>query len=90
MRLVDRAVNNTADGKPSDSSAFIYEPDTALPLSQLADCSRASNCIGATHLSADCSGWALKPEYTTAERHFLKRHLGKLRHPRETPEPLPN
>lgn len=28
-----------------------------------------------TYISPDCSGCALKPQCTTAEHHFLKRHL---------------
>ena len=75
----NRAVNNQADGKLFDRSAFTYEPDTdsyrcpagrALIRKQL---NRRKRNV--TYMSSDCSGCALKPQCTTAERRFIKRHL---------------
>lgn len=61
----NRAVNNQADGKLFDRSAFTYESDT--------DSYRCP--AGRSLMSSDCSGCALKPQCTTAERRFVKRHL---------------
>ena len=75
----NRAVNNQADGKLFDRSAFTYEPDTdsyrcpagrSLVRKQLHR--RKRNVV---YVSSDCSGCALKPQCTTAERRFIKRHL---------------
>jgi transposase len=75
----NRAVNNRGDGRLFDRSAFIYEPDTdsyrcpagrSLVRKQLHRRKR-----NVTYVSSDCSGCALKPQCTTAERRFLKRHL---------------
>ena len=75
----NRAVNNQADGKLFDRSAFSYEPDTdsyrcpagrSLIRKQLHRRKR-----NVTYMSPDCSGCPLKPQCTTAERRFLKRHL---------------
>lgn len=75
----NRAVNNRGDGKLFDRSAFTYEPDTdsyrcpagrSLVRKQLHRRKR-----NVTYVSSDCSGCALKPQCTTAERRFLKRHL---------------
>jgi transposase len=75
----NRAVNNQADGKLFDRTAFIYEPGTdsyrcpagrVLVRKQLHRKKR-----NVTYVSPDCSSCALKPRCTTAERRFLKRHL---------------
>jgi transposase len=75
----NRAVNNQADGKLFDRSAFTYEPDTdsyrcpagrSLLRKQLHRRKR-----NVAYMSSDCSGCALKPRCTTAERRFIKRHL---------------
>jgi hypothetical protein len=75
----NRAVNNQADGKLFDRSAFTYEPDTdsyrcpagrVLVRKQLHRRKR-----NVAYISSDCSGCALKPQCTTAERRFIKRHL---------------
>jgi transposase len=75
----NRAVNNRGDGRLFDRSAFVYEPDTdsyrcpagrSLVRKQLHRRKR-----NVTYASPDCSGCALKPQCTTAERRFLKRHL---------------
>ena len=75
----NRAVNNQADGKLFDRSAFTYEPDTdsyrcpagrSLLRKQLHRRKR-----NVTYVSSDCSGCALKPQCTTAKRRFIKRHL---------------
>jgi transposase len=75
----NRAVNNRGDGKLFDRSAFSYQPDTdsyrcpagrSLVRKQLHRRKR-----NVTYVSSDCSGCALKPQCTTAERRFLKRHL---------------
>lgn len=75
----NRAVNNRGDGKLFDRSAFIYELDTdsyrcpagrSLVRKQLHRRKR-----NVTYVSSDCSDCALKPQCTTAERRFLKRHL---------------
>jgi transposase len=75
----NRAVNNRGDGKLFDRSAFTYEPDTdsyrcpaGRPLVRKQLHRRKRNV---TYASSDCSGCALKPQCTTAERRFLKRHL---------------
>ena len=75
----NRAVNNQADGKLFDRSAFIYEPDIdsyrcpagrRLVRKQLHRKKR-----NVTYASTDCSGCALKPRCTTAGRRLIKRHL---------------
>ena len=75
----NRAVNNQADGKLFDRSAFTYESDTdsyrcpagrVLVRKQLHRRKR-----NVAYMSSDCSGCALKPRCTTAERQFIKRHL---------------
>jgi transposase len=75
----NRAVNNRGNGKLFDRSAFIYEPDTdsyrcpagrSLVRKQLHRRKR-----NVAYVSSDCAGCALKPQCTTAERRFLKRHL---------------
>ena len=79
----NRAVNNQADGKLFDRSAFTYEPGTdsyrcpagrSLVRKQLHRRKR-----NVAYMSSDCSGCALKPQCTTAERRFLKRHLDEQR-----------
>jgi transposase len=74
-----RAINNQAGGKLFDRSAFTYAPDTdsyrcpagrSLMRKQLHRRKR-----NVAYMSSDCSGWALKPQCTTAERRFVKRHL---------------
>src|ERR1700730_2799000 len=66
----NRAVNNQADGKLFDRSAFTYEPDTdsyrcpagrSLVRKQLHTRTR-----NVAYVSSDCSGCALKPQCTTA------------------------
>ena len=75
----NRAVNNQADGKLFDRSTFTYEPDTdsyrcpagrSLIRKQLHKLKR-----NVSYMSSDCSGCALKPQCTTAERRLVKRHL---------------
>ena len=75
----NRAVNNQADGKLFDRSAFTYESNTdsyrcpagrSLMRKQLHRRKR-----NVAYMSSDCSGCALKPQCTTAERRFVKRHL---------------
>jgi transposase len=75
----NRAVNNQADGTLFDRSVFIYEPDSdtfrcpagrKLVRKQLHRKKR-----NVAYVALDCSGCALKPRCTTAERRFVKRHL---------------
>ncbi len=75
----NRAVNNQADGKLFDRSAFTYEPDTdsyrcpagrALVRKQL---NRRKRNVA--YMSSDCCGCVLKPQCTTAARRIVKRHL---------------
>lgn len=84
----NRAVNNRGDGKLFDRSAFIYEPDTdsyrcpagrSLVRKQLHRRKR-----NVTYMSSDCSGCALRPQCTTAERRLLKTPSGRgCAHPHE-------
>jgi len=75
----NRAVNNQADGKLFDREVFTYEPQTDSYL-----CPAGRSLIrkqlnrhkrNVAYMSSDCSGCALKPQCTTAERRFIKRHL---------------
>jgi transposase len=75
----NRAVNNQADGKLFDRSTFTYEPDTdgyrcpagrSLIRKQLHKLKR-----NVSYMSSDCSGCALKPQCTTAERRLVKRQI---------------
>lgn len=75
----NRAINNRGDGTMFDRSVFVYEPEAdryrcpagrVLVRKQL---HRKKRNI--TYVSLDCSGCILKPQCTTAERRFLKRHL---------------
>ena len=65
----NRAVNNQADGKLFDRSAFIYEPDTDSYRCPAGRSLFASNSPGSkrnvTYGRSDCSGCALKPRCTT-------------------------
>ncbi|TAN09317.1 MAG: IS1182 family transposase, partial [Rhizobiaceae bacterium] len=74
-----RSVNSQGDGTLFDRTAFIYETETdtftcpagrTLVRKQLHRKKR-----NVTYASQDCSGCALKPRCTTAERRFVKRHL---------------
>lgn len=74
-----RSVNNQGDGTLFDRTAFIYEPETdtlvcpagrRLVRKQLHRRKR-----NVTYAAPDCSGCALKPRCTTAERRTVKRHL---------------
>jgi transposase len=75
----NRSSNNQGDGTLFDRSAFIYRPD-----SDTYDCPagrmlvrnhirRRDNCV--LYAAQDCSGCALKPRCTMAERRLLTRHL---------------
>jgi transposase len=75
----NRAVNNQADGRLFDRSAFAYEPDTdsfrcpaGRRLLRKQVHTRKRNIA---YVATDCSGCALKPRCTRAERRFVKRHL---------------
>ena len=74
-----RSVNNQGDGTMFDRTAFIYEPETdtlvcpagrRLVRKQLHRRKR-----NVTYATPNCSGCALKPRCTTAERRTVKRHL---------------
>lgn len=75
----NRAINNQGDGTLFDRSAFVYQKDTdtygcpagrTLVRKQIM---RRDNCV--LYAAQDCSGCALKPRCTTAERRFLTRHF---------------
>jgi Transposase DDE domain len=75
----NRAVNNQGDGDLFDRTAFVYEADSdtfrcpagrKLVRKQLHRKKR-----NVTYMALDCSGCALKPRCTTAERRFVQRHL---------------
>ena len=75
----NRAINNKGDGTLFDRSVFVYEPEAdryrcpagrVLARKQLHRRKR-----NVTYASLDCSGCALKPQCTNADRRFLKRHL---------------
>lgn len=74
-----RSINNQGDGTLFDRTAFTYDADSdslvcpagrKLVRKQLHRRKR-----NVTYASPDCSGCALKPRCTTAERRFVKRHL---------------
>ncbi|MER9544285.1 IS1182 family transposase [Mesorhizobium sp. M0437] len=74
-----RSVNSQGDGTLFDRTAFVHEADTdtlrcpagrTLVRKQLHRKKR-----NVTYVSLDCSNCALKPQCTTAERRFVKRHL---------------
>lgn len=75
----NRAINNQGDGTLFDRSAFTYEPKTdsfRCPAGrQLVRKQLHRRKRNVTYASPDCSGCALKPRCTTAERRFVKRHL---------------
>lgn len=75
----NRSRNNQGDGALFDRSAFVYQPDTdtyrcpaerTLVRKQIM---RRDNCV--IFAAQDCSGCALKPRCTTAERRLLTRHV---------------
>ena len=74
-----RSINNQGDGTLFDRTAFIYEPETdtfTCPAGRtLARKQLHRKKRNVTYASQDCSGCALKPHCTTAERRFVKRHL---------------
>lgn len=75
----NRAINNKGDGTLFDRSLFDYDSAAdayrcpagrTLMRKQIM---RRDNCI--LYAAQDCSGCALKPRCTTAERRFLTRHF---------------
>ncbi len=75
----NRSVNNQGDGTLFDRTAFTYQAETdalicpagrSLTRKQLHRKKR-----NVTYASSDCSGCALKPRCTTAERRHVKRHF---------------
>lgn len=75
----NRAINNQGDGTLFDRSLFDYDGVTdsyrcpagrTLVRKQIM---RRDNCV--LYAARDCSGCALKPRCTTAERRFLTRHV---------------
>jgi transposase len=74
-----RAINNQAGGKLFDRSAFTtrrIRTATACPAGRsLMRKQLHRRKRNVAYMSSDCSGCALKPQCTTAERRFVKRHL---------------
>jgi len=74
-----RSINNQGDGSLFDRTAFTYEPGTdtlVCPVGRrLVRKQLHRNKRNVTYISADCSGCALKPRCTTADRRTVKRHL---------------
>jgi transposase len=74
----NRSTNNQGDGTFFDRSAFLYQPESdtySCPASRRLvrkQIMRRDNCI--LYVAQDCSGCALKPRCTTAERRLLTRH----------------
>jgi transposase len=75
----NRAINNRGDGTLFDRSLFAYDSAAdryrcpagrTLVRKQLM---RRNNCV--VYAAQDCSGCALKPRCTTAERRLLTRHV---------------
>jgi Transposase DDE domain len=75
----NRAINNRGDGTLFDRSLFAYDSAAdryrcpagrTLVRKQLM---RRNNCV--VYAAQDCSGCALKPQCTTAERRLLTRHV---------------
>jgi transposase len=75
----NRAVNNQADGKLFDRSAFTYEPETdtfRCPAGRSLVRKQADrNRRRVVYVSPDCSACSLKPQCTRAERRLVKRHF---------------
>ena len=75
----NRSINNQGDGTLFDRSAFVYRPDSdtySCPAGRTLvrkQIMRRNNCV--LYAAPDCSGCALKPRCTTAERRFLTRHF---------------
>jgi transposase len=74
-----RSINNQGDGTLFDRTAFAYDPATdtlACPaVRTLVRKQLHRKKRNVTYVSQDCSGCALKPACTTAERRTVKRHL---------------
>jgi hypothetical protein len=74
-----RSINNQGDGTFFDRSAFLYQPDSdtySCPAGRRLvrkQIMRRDNCV--LYAAQDCSGCALKPRRTTAERRLLTRHF---------------
>lgn len=75
----NRAINNQGDGTLFDRSAFNYEPDTdsfRCPAGRRLQRKQImSEKPMVVYAATDCSGCALKPQCTHAERRFVTRHL---------------
>lgn len=75
----NRAIDNQGDGTLFDRTTFTYDAGSDSLL-----CPAGRRLVrkqlhrrkrNITYASPDCSGCALKPRCTTAERRFVKRHL---------------
>ena len=75
----NRSTNNQGDGTFFDRSAFLYQPESdtyTCPAGRRLvrkQFMRRDNCI--LYAAQDCSGCALKPRCTSAERRLLTRHF---------------
>lgn len=75
----NRAINNHGDGTLFDRSAFVYDPGSdsfRCPAGrQLVRRQLHRDGTNVVYGSNDCSGCALKPRCTLAQRRFVTRHL---------------
>lgn len=77
----NRSMNNQGDGTLFDRSLFIYDEKTdtfRCPANQTLTRKQVlkhKKAVQYAASAADCSQCPLKPQCTTAERRFLKRHL---------------
>jgi hypothetical protein len=77
--LANRSTNNQGDGMFFDQSAFLYQPESdsyTCPAGRKLvrkQFMRRGNCI--LYPGEYCSGCALKPRCTSAERRLLTRHF---------------
>jgi hypothetical protein len=77
--LANRSTNNQGDGMFFDRSAFLYRPESDGYLCPAGrklvrkQFMRRGNCI--LYPGEYCSGCALKPRCTSAERRLLTRHF---------------
>lgn len=75
----NRSTNNQGDGTFFDRSTFLYQPESdtyTCPAGRRLvrkQFMRRDNCI--LYAAQDCSGCALKPRCTSAERRLLTRHF---------------